>query len=879
MSRSLVKMEMKPDGSQPSQDGVVPEAVDLEDPVDRAMRKRKGVAVRVNPKRIGFYPGNRGSTGVCSRHIHEIVEDCMKNKIRLGRYEPVELMELTEPLLKKFKAQNKAKCETDPLMPRYSPDMEYVAIGRNHFTHACKLFQDGDHTLFGKPDGLPIRLRKGDTEGAEILKHGVSAMVYKAELWSDLDAVHAIASIGNLNSKIDASEDEMQAFGRIDDLYDQMSNDAEWRDAAQGDGIPVQAVLDALKNQSGLGHFVVEDWSYLIALRQVVSKAHSDILKMCQFNAVGSQIRLRCSCFEAVANLDRRCPMVKVSLLLFQYLASAEAHGKAATNKDDNTFDVVFAGRKSTYAKNITPTLLFELRAEVKFLQRCEKDILCSLMHYGVADVDASFGDSDRACHALLTARGAFLSKAGKMILRLMGPFQEATLKKKIQKKTLSPEQRDELFEKMELDNQLAKLETQFREILLKERVFTEISLPTRRTIEKADDVACSLDNPKQKQEKAKRQDGNAGVLKQTMSANCLQDGIEHTFSLNEQDIFSRLSIRGLNEQVMAYIDTDNDTVVSNVKQEMPDSENEGQPEEEQCFRVASWHKGILRSLDLPSARVEVILEFKSSNQTKVKKKTRTFVVNQDQLQAAEPEVTPPPTRLHPTLQEPGALMESYDVSSLETQILHAAVSLLLSDAARATRSFASRVEVFRQSKEGELPVSLQCRALETFKRGELVLVPGCVTVDWAMANSDDESAAENPGPTKKPTIHRSMVPRVRGRIQEVVKDGRRHCADGPQTTFDLMSPFVVAPLKKGDEVKTSEAHPFWAVIRCLNSKSAHNMKLTVEDYALDQTIFKGCQKPNKQTLIGLPVLRNIAPIQKGDILTVPYMREAGDED
>ena len=115
------------------------------------------------------------------------------------------------------------------------------------------------------------------------------------------------------------------------------------------------------------------------------------------------------------------------------------------------------------------------------------------------------------------------------------------------------------------------------------------------------------------------------------------------------------------------------------------------------------------------------------------------------------------------------------------------------------------------------------------------------------MANSDDESAAENPGPTKKPiikkpTIHRSMVPRVRGRIQEVVKDGRRHCADGPQTTFDLMSPFVVAPLKKGDEVKTSEVHPFWAVIRCLNSKSANNMTLTVEDYALSQSLFKGVQ-------------------------------------
>ena len=111
------------------------------------------------------------------------------------------------------------------------------------------------------------------------------------------------------------------------------------------------------------------------------------------------------------------------------------------------------------------------------------------------------------------------------------------------------------------------------------------------------------------KQEKAKRQDVNAGILKQSMSANCLQEGIEHTFSLNEQDIFSRLGIRGLHEQVMAYIDTDRDTIVSNLKQEPVDSEGEEQQEEEQSFQVALWHKAILRSLDLPSARVEVILD------------------------------------------------------------------------------------------------------------------------------------------------------------------------------------------------------------------------------------------------------------------------------
>ena len=93
------------------------------------------------------------------------------------------------------------------------------------------------------------------------------------------------------------------------------------------------------------------------------------------------------------------------------------------------------------------------------------------------------------------------------------------------------------------------------------------------------------------------------------------------------------------------------------------------------------------------------------------------------------------------------------------------------------------------------------------------------------------------------------------------------------------MSPFVVAPLKKGEEVKTREAHPFWAVIRCVSSKSAHNMKLTVEDHVFDQETFIGKQKTNKQTVIGFPVLRNIAAIEKGGILTVPNMRAAEDED
>ena len=195
-------------------------------------------------------------------------------------------------------------------------------------------------------------------------------------------------------------------------------------------------------------------------------------------------------------------------------------------------------------------------------------------------------------------------------------------------KKHLTPEERDALFERMDLDNQLAKLETQFRDILLKERVYTEISLPTRRTHEKEDAVARSLDKTKKKQDKAQTQDENASLLTQTISANCFKNDIDDTFALNEQDVFSRLRIRGLNEQVMAYIDIDNDTIVPNSKQEPAESEGQEEPEEpeEQYFPVAAWHKAIVRGLDLPTALVAVTFEEKAANREgvlEVKKKLR----------------------------------------------------------------------------------------------------------------------------------------------------------------------------------------------------------------------------------------------------------------
>ena len=157
--------------------------------------------------------------------------------------------------------------------------MEFVPVAKNHFIHACKLFKDGYHTLFNKKKGKSVRHQKGDTEGAEILKRGVSCVVYDKSIWEDSEAVPALASIAKLNSKIDAGEDEMHAFGRIDELYSLMSKQTQWQSMAKDDGIPVSAVVEALDKHSGLGHYVLKDWECLISLRAGLTKAHAEILE------------------------------------------------------------------------------------------------------------------------------------------------------------------------------------------------------------------------------------------------------------------------------------------------------------------------------------------------------------------------------------------------------------------------------------------------------------------------------------------------------------------------------------------------------------------------------------------------------------------------
>ena len=127
------------------------------------------------------------------------------------------------------------------------------------------------------------------------------------------------------------------------------------------------------------------------------------------------------------------------------------------------------------------------------------------------------------------------------------------------------------------------------------------------------------------------------------------------------------------------------------------------------------------------------------------------------------------------------------------------------------------------------------------------------------------------------------MMSKVSADIEEVLKGRAFNTAEAlphrPAATYTITSPLLRANSKKGDEIKTAEVHPFWAVIRQLSSKLAHNMELAEEYFVLPHIEMKGLSKSTLQTVVKLPVLRNITPINTGDLLTLPFNTAMEEED
>ena len=92
-----------------------------EDNADRAQRHKIPGLIRLPLTQIGFWPGNRGSCGICPNHVHEVANDIIVNMTKVARYGSVDIVKIPVAKLDELRALNKRMCDKSELMLMFDP--------------------------------------------------------------------------------------------------------------------------------------------------------------------------------------------------------------------------------------------------------------------------------------------------------------------------------------------------------------------------------------------------------------------------------------------------------------------------------------------------------------------------------------------------------------------------------------------------------------------------------------------------------------------------------------------------------------------------------------------------------------------------------------
>ena len=168
---------------------------------------------RVPARQLGFLPQNRGSLGITPFHAHEIANDRLVNGTCLRRYNFAKVVVLGNKG-DAVRDANRLK-SYDPLMPKYTPEIQYGCMTLTHFTHSQRLAEEGGRSLFNLEQHM-IKWKDGDEEGQMIGQHGICCAIYREELLDDPEALAAIMREDNVNAEISMKEDTMATFGLLD---------------------------------------------------------------------------------------------------------------------------------------------------------------------------------------------------------------------------------------------------------------------------------------------------------------------------------------------------------------------------------------------------------------------------------------------------------------------------------------------------------------------------------------------------------------------------------------------------------------------------------------------------------------------------------------
>jgi hypothetical protein len=310
----------------------------------------------------------------------------------------------------------------------------------------------------------------------------------------------------------------------------------------------------------------------------------------------------------------------------------------------------------------------------------------------------------------------------------------------------------------------------------------------------------------------------------------------------------------------------------SNVKKEET-NDSTGLADATECSQPSgdSWKTVRLISVSLPQAVVELVGEV---DKAVVR---QTFSLCVDELRAVT-KVKEVKAIIHPSLQEPVQTLDKYDYDLCESVFTRAVAEHILLWAHISVQTGVEQLSISRLSADGKLPLTLQVRALEPFKKGALVLAPALGELLQADAEADSRLARS------QGVVHEALLSHVKLNVYAGQMDRRRKSdTKAVKTTpFVIHSPLLAGKSQKNRSACVENLAPFWAVLRCAGTSSWHNMELdsaTLSDPGFE---LKGGSFPKIPQTAGfrveLPILRNVSPISKGDVLCLPFLLPFLDE-
>lgn len=840
----------------------------VEDACDRAHKMRVSGDVRIRLDQIGFWNINRGGMGLASHHLHEVTNSCCAHGISLMRYQHVPIVEIPQECLEEVRKYNRARCESDPLMPKYSEHIKYVCVGKTHFVHALKLLKDGNRFLYNQQDvQTSIRLKPSDAEGKLTQTEGPLCAIFRPDLFKDPEAMTALTSQDNLNASVQMEEDEMTAFGRVNTTVEQLGSKS------------VQRILTSLRT-IGLGKFNADDYTNFIELRLCLDQPQAKVFLTCQFAVCSGRVSVKPWDFGLAAKLDPRAPWCMISLLLWQYIGTMNANTPAGMVVHNSSS---FSGRQGLNATKMRKDVIGELTKESGFVKTVEKFILDMLKNY--SRPSGGTISEEHHVHELLKRRAHFLADVGRQLINIGRELDTKEKTAIAKKEPLRPHQKLTVIKDLTKDV-FSKTEQCFRKQLVDNHLYSCAALP-----------------PVLYQEEEAKASAPVGfhtaipLAEHQINVKLeLDPQVAHSQAVCEQwkqRLYKRLEVKGPGEEVMALPHRDRKVTLSHLDAEpsaaqesplkleepvtavLPSEVEEGDAQQPEEFE---WLRCVLLDVEVhermgADGRSEVDDVTATVHVQLLDESKRQMLVHPDDLRPCPKTITPAHVVVHP-IQQPGgsALPDYVNDDFVDQHFINAAQNVLIW-AQRSVAPTLAYVRVTRQSVDGKVktmnggnethhaagPLVLQVRAGKDFKKGTLVLVPsGGQVVDHSKAEKLCQTGA----------LHASMVTAVPawGKLSSIQSTANRN------STLQVISPLCD---KRKHTSELANLNPFWAMLRCFQPTDQSNMvfeDLNYDDSGIDLKPAKLAPLPrNTRVNTIVTIARNSHDIAEGDVLVLPW--------